>query len=71
MDFVTLGGNLLGTISLGDIVLYITPLSLFLFIVLLVFTLLIAISKTETQVDATLMKLSNTNVKVGKKEQTK
>ena len=68
MDFVTLGGNLLGTIPLGDIVLYVTPLNLFLFIVLLVFTLLIAISKTETQVEATFMKLSNTNVKVGKSE---
>ena len=66
MDFATLGGNIFGTIPLGDIVLYITPLNLFLFIVLLVFTLLIAISKTETQVEATLMKLSNTNVKVGK-----
>ena len=68
MDFATLGGNIFGTIPLGDIVLYITPLNLFLFIVLLVFTLLIAISKTETQVEATLMKLSNTNVKVGKSE---
>ena len=68
MDFVTLGGNLLGTIPLGDIVLYVTPLSLFLFAVMLVFTLLIAISKTETQVEATFMKLNNTNVKVGKKE---
>ena len=66
MDFGTLGGNLFGTIPLGDIVLYITPLSLFLFAVLLVFTLLIAISKTETQVEATFMKLSNTDVKVGK-----
>ena len=68
MDFGTLGGNLFGTIPLGDIVLYVTPLNLFLFAVLLVFTLLIAISKTETQVEATFMKLSNTNVKVGKKE---
>ena len=25
MDFVTLGGNLFGTIPLGDIVLYLTP----------------------------------------------
>ena len=65
MDFVTLGGNLLGTIPLGDIVLYVTPLNLFLFAVMLVFTLLIAISKTETQVEATFMKLNNTDVKVG------
>ena len=41
MDFVTLGGNLLGTIPLGDIVLYLTPFNLFLFAVLLGFTLLI------------------------------
>ena len=68
MDFVTLGGNLLGTIPLGDIVLYVTPLNLFLFAVMLVFTLLIVISKTETQVEATFMKLNNTDVKVGKKE---
>ena len=68
MDFVTLGGDLLGTIPLGDIVLYLTPLNLFLFAVMLVFTLLIAISKTETQVEATFNKLSNTNVKVGKSE---
>ena len=68
MDFVTLGGNLLGTIPLGDIVLYVTPFNLFLFVVLLIFTLLIAISKTETQVEATFNKLGNTNVKVGLKE---
>ena len=29
MDFGTLGGNLFGTIPLGDIVLYVTPLNLF------------------------------------------
>ena len=68
MDFVTLGGNLLGTIPLGDIVLYVTPFNLFLFAVLLIFTLLIAISKTETQVEATFNKLGNTNVKVSSKE---
>ena len=54
MDFVTLGGNLLGTIPLGDIVLYITPFNLFLFAVLLGFTVLIAFSKPETQIEATL-----------------
>ena len=47
MDFSTitesaLGGNLLGTIPLGDIVLYVTPFNLFLFACLLVFTFLIA-----------------------------
>lgn len=30
MDFVTLGGNVLGIIPLGDIVLYVTPFNLFL-----------------------------------------
>ena len=30
MDFSTLGGNLLGTVPFGDIVLYFTPLNLFL-----------------------------------------
>ena len=32
------------------------------------FTLLIAVSKTETQVEATFMKLGNTDVKVESKE---
>ena len=68
MDFVTLGGELLGTIPLGDIVLYITPLNLFLFAVLLGFTVLIALSKTETQIEATFHTLDNTEVKVGEKE---
>ncbi|MBR1609898.1 MAG: hypothetical protein IJ672_00175 [Methanobrevibacter sp.] len=68
MDFVTLGGNLLGTIPLGDIVLYLTPFNLFLFAVLLGFTVLIALSKPETQVEATLHYLNNTEVKVGQKE---
>ena len=57
MDFSTLGGNLLGTVPFGDIVLYFTPLNLFLFAVMLGFTLLIAVSKPETQVEATFMKL--------------
>ena len=51
MDFSTLGGNLLGTVPFGDIVLYFTPLNLFLFAVMLGFTLLIAVSKPETQVE--------------------
>ena len=68
MDFVTLGGNVLGTIPLGDIVLYITPFSLFLFAVLLGFTVLIALSKPETQIEATMHYLHNTEVKVGPKE---
>ena len=36
MDFSTLGGNLLGTVPFGDIVLYFTPLNLFLFAVMLI-----------------------------------
>ena len=68
MSFSTLGGNLLGTIPFGDIVLYFTPLNLFLFVVILGFTFLIAISKTETQVEAKMMKLDNANVKVTPKE---
>ena len=68
MDFVTLGGNLLGTIPLGDIVLYLTPFNLFLFAVLLGFTALIALSKPETQIEATMHYLHNTEVKVGPKE---
>ena len=47
MDFSTLGGNLLGTVPFGDIVLYFTPLNLFLFAVMLGFTLLIAVSKPD------------------------
>ena len=58
MDFSTLGGNLLGTIPFGEYcVCTFTPLNLFLFAVMLGFTLLIAVSKTETQVEATFMKL--------------
>ena len=47
MDFSTLGGNLLGTVPFGDIVLYFTPLNLFLFAVMLGFTLLIAVSNQK------------------------
>ena len=68
MDLGTLGGNLLGTIPLGDIVLYVTPFNLFLFAVLLGFTVLIAFSKPETQVEATLHNFNDTVVKVGPKE---
>lgn len=68
MSFDLLGGHLLGTIPFGDIVLYLTPFNLFMFVALLVFTFLIAISKTETQVEASFGKLENTNEKVGKKE---
>ena len=64
MDFVTLGGNVLGTIPLGDIVLYLTPFNLFLFAVLLGFTLLIALSKPETQIEATMHYLNNTEIQL-------
>ena len=59
MDFVTLGGDLLGTIPLGDIVLYLTPFNLFLFAVLLGFTLLIALSKPETQIEVLRRTIGN------------
>lgn len=68
MDFLTLGGNLLGTISLGDIVLYVTPFNLFLFGILLLFTAMIAISKPEIQTEASFGSLANTEVKVSPKE---
>lgn len=68
MDFVTLGGDVLGIIPFGDIVLYITPFNLFLFAVLIGFTVLIAVSKTETQIEATFNNLRNTEVGVGEKE---
>ena len=68
MDFVTLGGNVLGTIPLGDIVLYLTPFNLFLFAVLIGFTIMIGLSKPETQIEASMHHLTNTEVKVGAKE---
>ena len=63
-----LGGNLLGTIPLGDIVLYLNPLHIFLFVTILVFTALIAMSRTETQVEAMFGSLDENKVAVGKKE---
>lgn len=65
MDIATLGGNLLGTIPLGDIVLYLTPFHLFMFVVVLIFTVLIAISRTETQVEASFGSLKDNKVSVG------
>ena len=62
------GGNLLGTIPLGDIVLYLNPLHIFLFVTILVFTALIAMSRTETQVEAMFGSLDENKVAVGKKE---
>ncbi len=63
-----LGGNLMGTIPLGDIVLYLNSLHIFLFVTILVFTALIAISRTETQVEAMFGSLDENKVSVGKKE---
>ena len=63
-----LGGNLFGTIPLGDIVLYLNPLHIFLFVTILVFTALIAMCRTETQVEAMFGSLDENKVAVGKKE---
>lgn len=68
MDITTLGGNLLGTIPLGDIVLYLTPFHLFMFVVVLIFTALIAMSRTETQVEAEFGTLKENKVSVGLSE---
>ena len=64
----SLGGDLMGTIPLGDIVLYLNPLHIFLFVNILVFTALIAMSRTETQVEAMFGSLDENKVAVGKKE---
>ena len=58
----------MGTIPLGDIVLYLNPLHIFLFVTILVFTALIAMSRTETQVEAMFGSLDENKVAVGKKE---
>ena len=63
-----LGGNILGTIPLGDIFLYLNPLHLFLFVTILLFTALISISRTETQVEAMFGSLDENKVAVGLKE---
>lgn len=68
MDIATLGGQILGQIPLGDIVLYLTPFNLFMFAGALIFTTLIAISRTETQVEAGFGTLKNNKVKVGLEE---
>lgn len=68
MVIESLGGDLLGTIPLGDIVLYLNPLHLFLFVTILLFTVLIAVSRTETQIEALFGSLEENEVKVGKKE---
>jgi energy-converting hydrogenase A subunit H len=68
MDIIILGQQLLGYIPLGDIVLYMAPLNLFMFAGALAFTTLIAISRTETQVEAGFGTLKDKEVKVGKEE---
>lgn len=68
MDIATLGGQILGQIPLGDIVFYITPFSLFMFAGALIFTILIALSRTETQVEADFGSLKNNRVTVGLEE---
>ncbi|MDR0912783.1 MAG: hypothetical protein LBM96_09325 [Methanobrevibacter sp.] len=68
MDITTLGGSLLGTVPLGDIVLYLTPFNLFMFVAVLVFTCIIAISRTETQVEAIFGKMGENKIPVDLKE---
>ena len=68
MDIATLSGQMFGFIPLGDIVLYFTPFNLFLFGGALLFTLLIALSNTETQVEARFGSLEDREVKVDKAE---
>ena len=68
MVIESLGGDLFGTIPLGDIVLYLNPLHLFLFVTILLFTVLIAVSRTETQIEALFGSLEENEVKVCKKE---
>ncbi|MGF7119027.1 hypothetical protein [Methanobacterium oryzae] len=68
MDIATLSGQVFGYIPLGDIVLYFTPFNLFLFGSALLFTLLIALSNTETQVEARFGTLEDREVTVDKGE---
>ena len=68
MDIIILGQQLMGYIPLGDIVLYLAPVNLFMFASALAFTTLIAISRTETQVEAGVGTLKDREVKVDKDE---
>lgn len=68
MDITILGQQIIGIIPLGDIVFYMTTFNLFMFASALAFTALIAISKTETQVEAEFGKLGDRAVTVAKKE---
>jgi len=68
MAISNLGGDLLGIIPLGDIIFYLTPFHLFMCIVMLLFTFLVCISKTETQVEASYKTLDDNRVSVGLSE---
>ncbi|MDD3985613.1 MAG: hypothetical protein PHY59_06990 [Methanobacterium sp.] len=68
MDISILGSQILGIIPLGDIVFYMTSFNLFMFVTALAFTFLIAISKTETQVEAEFGTLGDRQLKVAKNE---
>ncbi len=68
MDISILGSQIIGIIPLGDIVFYMTSFNLFMFAAVLAFTFIIAISKTETQVEAEFGTLGDREVKVAKKE---
>jgi energy-converting hydrogenase A subunit H len=68
MDITILGSQIIGIIPLGDIVFYFTQFNLFMFATALAFTAIIAISKTETQVEAEFGKLGDRVVTVAKKE---
>lgn len=68
MDLTTLGGQFLGMIPLGDIVLYFTTFNLFMFFTVLIFTVLIAMSRTERQVEAQFGTLEDKEKKVSKDE---
>ncbi len=68
MDLATLGGQFLGIIPLGDIVLYFTTFNLFMFVAALTFTVLIAMSTTESQVEARFGTLKDREKKVSKDE---
>src|ERR1039458_3945057 len=63
-----LGSQIIGIIPLADIVFYMTSFNLFMFVAALVFTFIIAISKTETQVEAEFGSLGDREIKVAKKE---
>ncbi len=68
MVVTILGSQLIGIIPLGDIVFYMTSFNLFMFAAALTFTFIIAISKTETQVEAEFGTLGDRELKVAKKE---